>query len=369
MKAGIQLRIERLLEKFVSAGYERGVQVAAYFNGELVVDAWAGTADPAGKIRVDGQTLFPVFSTTKGIAATLVHQLVEQGKLEYDAPLARVWPEFAGNGKEKLSLRHALTHTAGLAAMAANGTFAELGDWAKMCRQLAERRPVPAPGEREEYHAITYGWLIGEPACRVTGRDFPSLLREMITGPLGVEDELFIGLPAKQEARVAWLENGAPPPAPGSEPAPVNPAIPPWTCPLEALMNDSAVRQACLPASSGIMTARAIARHYAALIGDGVDGVRLLSPAALRRATTLSRPAQEPEKARFGLGYGLSGPENDRGRSFGHGGYGGSAGSGDQAHRLAVGVTKNRLNTCPPGEEALAGQVMRELRLALNLND
>ncbi|HVA88709.1 MAG TPA: serine hydrolase domain-containing protein, partial [Chloroflexota bacterium] len=110
----LQGRVQALLEELVDSGAERGLQVAIYHGEQLVVDAWAGVADPATGRPVDGDTLFTVFSTTKGIVATLIHILVERGLLDYDAPIARYWPEFGAHGKEGITVRHALTHTAGI---------------------------------------------------------------------------------------------------------------------------------------------------------------------------------------------------------------------------------------------------------------
>ena len=135
-------RVQAVLDELVDSGAERGLQVAIYVGGELVVDAWAGVADPATGRLVDGDTLFTVFSTTKGIVATLIHILVERGLLEYDAPIARYWPEFGANGKEGITVRHALTHTAGIPQMPDGVEIADLCDWSSMCRRVADLGPL-----------------------------------------------------------------------------------------------------------------------------------------------------------------------------------------------------------------------------------
>jgi CubicO group peptidase (beta-lactamase class C family) len=140
-------------------------------------------------------------------------------------------------------------------------------------------------------------------------------------------------------------------------------SIPPWVCPLEVFMNNPEVRRACIPASNGIMNARGIARHYAAIIGNGVDGVRLLSPETLKAMTTLTSPPGIPAAelpGKFGLGYGLYGPVENYGPIFGHGGYGGTVGTADTRTGLTVGVTKNRTNTAAPN-------ILDEVRAALGL--
>ena len=115
----VQQRLQELLDQLVLDGGERGLQVAAYLDGKLVVDAWAGVADAASGRLVDGETLFPVFSSTKGLATTIAHRLVERNKLDYDMPIAKVWPAFGVRGKEHITLRQALTHSAGVPQMPA----------------------------------------------------------------------------------------------------------------------------------------------------------------------------------------------------------------------------------------------------------
>jgi CubicO group peptidase (beta-lactamase class C family) len=340
----IQESVQALLDRLVGQGLERGVQVAAYFEGERVVDAFAGIADAATGRAVDGDTLFPIFSTGKGIEATLVHLLVERGKVGYETRIAEVWPEFAAHGKEGITLRQALNHTAGVPNMPVGIGHAELGDWDTMCAAIADLRPVSAPGVEMAYHAITYSWTLGEVARRVDGRSFPRLLREEIGVPLGLTQELFMGLPDEMAERVAVLESGTDESKNAPLPNDATPqAIPTWMQPLDVWMNRTDARRACIPASNGIMTARAIARHYGALLPGGVDGVELLSPERIRLATELQLPGhgrEEPPPMRQALGYQLGSPFSAS--SFGHSGYGGSRGFADPDSKLAVGFTRNR---------------------------
>jgi len=341
----LQTKIQHFLDRLTSAGTQRGLQVAVYREGELVVDAWSGVADPRTGEPVRGDTLFPVFSTSKGMAATLAHQAVERGLLAYDRPIAEVWPEFGANGKEKITLRQALNHSSGLPNMPAGIGFPDLADWDAMCRAMAGMAPVFPPGSRAQYHAITYGWIVGETVRRVDGRSFPQHLHEAIAAPLGVENGMFIGIPDPVESRVAYLEEpDVVPPQDDSTPSPV----PGWLGTLVSFMNRPDMRRACLPASTGIMTARAIARHYAALLPGGVDGVELLPPQRVREATApqgLLNP--EGTESAWALGYArqpqcsLPGAEVP---AFGHGGYGGSMGFADPGRKLAVGLTRNGFN-------------------------
>jgi CubicO group peptidase (beta-lactamase class C family) len=342
-----QSRIETLLHELVADGSELGLQVAVYHRGNLVVDAVAGVMSPAPGARpVTADTLFPVFSTGKGIAATCAHLLVERGHVAYTTPVADVWPEFAAEGKTGITLRHLLDHTAGLAAVPPELGHEDALDWGRACAALTSARPAHTPGARQEYHAMTYGWLVGEFIRRVDGRDFSRFVREEITGPLGTDDGMYFGLPDSEAPRVVTLER-LPTPAPVAPPPP-HPAIPLWRGPLEDWMNRPDARRACIPGTNGIMNARAIARHYAALLPGGVGGVELLPPARIQEATTprLPRPEIPPGAVfLFNLGYMQGGPNIDIGPetcAFGHGGYGGSQGYANPARAFAVGIAKNR---------------------------
>ncbi len=367
----VQKRIQRLLNELVDRGAEHGVQAAAYYQGELVVDAWAGDVDTDTKKprAVDGDTLFPVFSTTKGLAATMAHQLVESGKIDYDTRIAEVWPEFAANGKSEATFRHALNHTVGIPQMPMGITYKTLGDWDAMCAAVAKLQPRWKPGTHMEYHAITYSWTIGEVLRRVDGRSFAEMLKEDVCDPLGIKD-LYVGIPDKVESRVALLEMltempaGTPPPPPPPE----FQSIPTWLGPLHGWMNRPDARRACIPASNGIMSARAIARHYAALVPGGVDGVELLPPSRIRLATKRQFPSVDQKDAPpmcVGLGYHLGCKNSSMGSrvsAFGHGGYGGSLGFADPRHRLAVGVTKNYYSS-----KGASHQIACEIRAALGV--
>ena len=346
--------IGALMEEMVASGRERGMQVAAYHQGRLLFNLSAGQADRARP--VGPETMFPVYSVSKGIAATAIHILAERGLLTYDRPVGEVWPEFAANGKEKITLRQVLCHSAGVPQMPTGITLADLVDWETMCARIAELPPLYPPGTRMMYHAITWGWIVGEVARRVDGRDFGRIIQEEICAPLGIDD-LFIGMPAELEERVAVVEENPadftwpPPPPPGTPEA-----IPLWLCPLDQLMNRPEAHQACIPATSGIMSAHALARHYAGLLPGGVDGVELLPPSRIREATRPQRP-EYPEgdyPLSNALGYTVGAPDKPvygRVEAFGHGGHGGSMGFADPVLGLAVGIVKNSLNKQPVAQQ------------------
>jgi CubicO group peptidase (beta-lactamase class C family) len=337
-------RLQSLLDQFIADGSERGLQVAVYRHGRLIANCFAGTTDATDRQRVDAKTLFPIFSTTKGMATTLAHLLVERGQIAYETPLVHVWPGFAAHGKDAITLRHALNHSAGLPFMPTGIDHAALGDWKKMCAAIADLQPVTPPGDVTVYHAITYGWLVGEPLCRVDGRTFGQLLHDEICAPLGIVDEMFVGAPESIDSRVATLEakvDEAEMARLRADPSPQ--AIPALVQPLHEWMNRPGARRGCLPASNGIMTAHAVARHYAALLPGGVDGVELLPPSRIALACELQKPNNYQEGDpldKHRLGYAMDGFLSEQ--SFGHGGHGGSVGFADPVSGVAFGFTRNR---------------------------
>ena len=147
-KQDLNDRIQKLIDGLIESGEEMGLQVAAYVEGELVVDAWAGLADEATGRKVTGNTLFTSWSTTKGFAATCLHLLADRGRVDYDTPIAVYWPEFAAHGKDKATVRHALTHSAGVPQMPEGVTAEMMTDWEAMCTAIAAQKPLWEPGAR-----------------------------------------------------------------------------------------------------------------------------------------------------------------------------------------------------------------------------
>ena len=364
-------RAQALMDELVRRDAERGLQVAAYIDGELVVDAWAGIADATTGRPVDGDTLFCVFSSSKGITATVMHLLADRGGLDYDAPVARYWPEFGAHGKQDITVRQVLAHTAGVPHMPEGVGPAEMCDWERICAGIADLSPLWEPGTATGYHALTFGWILGEVAQRVDGRRFATLVQEEVCQPLGI-DSLYFGIPDAVEPRVALLESAPIAAAPPPTDALIARAVPLSLWPLHTVFNRPDVRRAVIPAGGGIMNARSLARHYAALACGELDGVRLLPPDRIRLATALQtadldRVAGAPMVK--GLGYFLWGPPTpigDRVRAFGCGGAGGSIGFADPAHRFAFALTKTRMTNNPLDQDA-ASLILREVRAALGI--
>ncbi|MEO7933392.1 MAG: serine hydrolase domain-containing protein [Chthoniobacterales bacterium] len=340
----LQANIQELINQFVAEEKEKGIQVAVYVAGELVVNAWAGIANDKTRELVTADTLFPVFSTTKGLVATIINLLAERGQLSYDAPIADVWPEFSQNGKAEITVRDVLFHASGIPQMPAGIGYEELVQWERMCSEIARLEPLWKAGTRIEYHAMTFGWILGEVARRVDGRPFSQMVHDEICAPLGIET-MFVGIPESLARSVARLE--ADDTTPVSSIPTLYQAVPDWIGPLHAMMNRKEVQQACIPASNGILNALSIARHYAALLPGGVDGVELLSSERVKIATRpqrLQHPETEDYPKSWGMGYQLGfegsiyGPDSS---AFGHDGYGGSVGFADPSLQMAVGITRN----------------------------
>jgi CubicO group peptidase (beta-lactamase class C family) len=359
-----QARFERVRETFVRAfegGAEVGAAVCITLEGEPVVDLWGGWADEARTRTWERDTLVNVYSTTKGITAIAAHRLVDEGRLDLDAPVAKYWPEFAAAGKRELPVCDLLSHRAGLPAVHKPLTLDALYDWELMVRVLAEQEPWWKPGTAHGYHALTFGWLVGEVIRRLTGRSVGRYVREEIAEPLGVE--FHIGCPSELDVRIADLIQGpivVPEDGSGFDLAQEimnNPesllsrvfANPPT---LDAgAANSRAWRAAEIPAANGHTNAAALARIYGALaMGGERDGVRVLSPAGIERARSEQCNGKDevlPMNTRLGLGFFLPTADEPIGpnpRAFGHGGAGGSYSQADPENRLGFGYVMNHMH-------------------------
>jgi CubicO group peptidase (beta-lactamase class C family) len=337
---------------------ELGAACAITIDGKSVVDIWGGHSDKQKTKPWNRDTLVNVYSTTKGITAILAHRLIDQGKLDIDAPVAMYWPEFAAAGKGGIPVRYLLSHRAGLPAvrktLAATAPF----NWSEMCSALAEQEPWWEPGTNHGYHAITFGWLVGEVIRRVSGKTPGAYLRDELARPLGLD--MHIGLDASNDARVASLLP-APPPAPGApnlfEEMLRNPegmmaktfSNPPVLS-TPGMVNSRDWRGAEIPAANGHSTALALARLYGALgRGGELDGVRVMGSGEIARCA--EEQSYGPDAVlvlptRFGQGFMISQPGAAFGpnpHSFGHPGAGGSIGFADPDAKLGFGYTMNQM--------------------------
>ncbi len=350
--ADLHQQLQHTADELVESGAERGLQIAVYRHGEPVADVAAGIADPATGREVRHDTPFYNFSIGKGATATLAHVCAERGLLSYDTPVVDLWPEFAAHGKERVTVRHALSHSAGVPGIPSATTHAELCDWDAMCAALADAEPWWEPGTAVGYHAFTFGFLVGEIVRRAAGRELPDVLRTELTGPLGIADELYLGMPESEHGRLARLEDA---PARAEtfdvnalpDDLPMFKAAPKHLFPSAAFGNRADVLAADLPAGAKT-SARAIARVYAAVLGE-VDGVRLLSPERTREATAPAASGTDQlmgNESSWALGYALGLPDQSSEPDphvFGMAGAGGSWAGADRASGTAWAVTKNVL--------------------------
>ncbi|MBB6547308.1 serine hydrolase domain-containing protein [Nonomuraea rubra] len=355
----------------LASGAEVGAAVSVYLRGRKVVDLWGGLAVPETGRPWERDTLQVVYSTTKAVTAACALLLAQRGELDLDAPVARYWPEFAANGKERVPVRWLLTHQAGLPTLDHPVTPAEVIAWNPVVDALAAQRPFWEPGTEHGYHAHTYGWLVGEVVRRVSGRSLGTFLAEEIARPLGLD--LWIGLPEQEHHRVSRIvtdPGGFDPSAIdlATVPEPMRDMMAAYADPasltVRAMMvvqplldhNDPREQAAELPATNGICTARALAAFYAALVGE-VNGHRILTRATLAAATAeqvagLDRILRVP--VRIGTGFGLPTPDAYwySPTAFGFGGLGGSLGFADPSTGLAFGYVMNRIRDGVPDMRA-----------------
>ena len=206
----LQDRVERAIDRLTASGAERGLQVAVYQDGELIVDAVAGVADAETGRPVTADTPFFSFSIGKGVASTVVHVLAERGVLDYDLRIVSLWPEFGAHGKQATTLRHALSQSAGVPGLPRGLTVEDLCDWDKMCAIIADSQPWWEPGTKIGYHAVTWGFVVGEIVRRASGKPISEVLREEVARPLGVADELFSPSPSPSRAGSPCLRSPSP---------------------------------------------------------------------------------------------------------------------------------------------------------------
>ncbi len=371
--------VARVLRRQIPGSRRRGrpggAAICVYHRGEVVVDCWGGTRNEQGDPwRED--TLSLSYSTTKGVASTLLHILADRGLVSYEAPVADYWPEFAAAGKERLSVRQVLCHEAGLYRIRDMIDHAgRLLDWKHMADAIACSAPCHEPGRAHGYHGWTYGWLVGEIIERVTGRRFSQLVDSEIARPLGL-DGLYVGLPPEQMQRRAQLIQGLPGKrlqtsdviptagralsrALGMVGVPIDLSqthaalVPPGIDGVD--FGSEAWAAATIPAANGIFTARSLARLYAMLAGGGeIDGVRLLSRDTVEHATRVQNRGigrVVPYPMHWRLGYHRVNTLGARvPRGFGHSGFGGSGAWADPDRQLAMAMVLNSGMGTPFGD-------------------
>lgn len=339
----------------LDSGADLGASFAATLEGEMVVDIWGGYADPAKTRAWEKDTIVNVYSTTKTMTALCALLLADRGELDFDAPVARYWPEFAANGKADIKVSHLMSHAAGLSGWKEPITQETLYDWEKATSLLAAQEPYWEAGTAAGYHAVTQGYLVGEVVRRITGKSLGTFFRQEIAEPLGAD--FHIGLPASDDDRVAEL---VPPPA-GQGMADVSQTD------LQKNMTDNpgvdvgatrtrAWRGAEIPAAGGTGNARSVALIHTILANGGVaKGKRFMSEAGCRKALELQIEGPDlilGTPARYGLGFGLAGgmvPLPHPNSMF-WGGYGGSIAIIDMDARTTFSYVMNKMAGTTTGD-------------------
>ncbi len=358
---------EKVREAFANNFEQHGDVGAAfclYVKGEKVVDLWGGIADEKSGRPWAEDTLQLVFSTTKGVTAICAHLLAQRGELDLDAPVATYWPEFKAEGKENVPVRQLMSHRVGLPVVDATLTPEQVLGWNPVVEALAAQKPIWEPDTAHGYHALTYGWLVGEVIRRVSGKNIGRFLADEIAGPLDLD--VFIGLPESEESRVAPLVllelmsgGGVTEEMLASVPEAQREMIKAFTDPNSLTQralnvtnpplnfNSREVHAAEIPAANGIATARSLSKLYAACVSE-VDGKRILESSTVDDA--LVEQSNGPDKVlmiptRFGSGFFLDsvfaplfGP-----RSFGHAGAGGSLAFADADAEIGFGYVMNKM--------------------------
>lgn len=361
---------------------EIGAACCVYVGGRRVVDLWDGLADRRSNRPWGADTVVRVASTTKGMTAICAHLLVQRGQLDLDAPVVKYWPEFGAAGKDQIPVRWLLSHQAGLPIVDGPLTFEQACAWDPVIRALEAQPPLWQPGTEHMYHAVTFGHLVGELVRRISGKSLGTFFADEVAAPLGLS--AWIGLPEQHERRLAWIENTAPfsveellagmtkatgldadtvtawvmsmytPGSPQALAGSLGGAFDNMADPATAYYTTRAWNAAEFPAANGIADARSLARMYAATVSD-VDGVRLLNPATVERATAVQTDKTRmnglppglniPADRSFNMSLGfwracpmlpMAGPG-----SFGHPGSGGSIGFADPDSGVGFGYVTN----------------------------
>lgn len=338
--------VRAAFEDNFARGEELGARFTLQYEAKTVVDLWAGSADRQQQKPWAADTLAPVFSTTKALAALLIARLVEAGRLDYAQPVADVWPEFAQAGKGAITVEQAMSHQAGLPGFLEPMDPALWFDWDAICAKLAAMAPLWPPGTASGYHAVTYGYLAGEIFRRVDGRTMGRALKEDIAEPCGLD--IWIGLPDAAHGRVADLKRPSALPQFGEVTDPKKAAfLSPWAAP--GGKTGAEWRRAEIPSANGHATAESLARLMGALAGSGeLDDVHILKPetvAAMSAERIVGQDLVLPFEVSWGAGVMRNPPNGFYGPcqgAFGHSGWGGSCAFADPDWDVSGAYVMNR---------------------------
>jgi CubicO group peptidase (beta-lactamase class C family) len=345
-----------MLDEAIKAGRDCALQVCAVRDGEVLVEAAAGTRGPDDPNPIDSDSLFPVFSVGKGVVTETVLSLVAAGRLDLTVPVAEHWPEFAANGKQGITLEQVLTHTAGIPLMPQGVSVEQMCDWNTMISRIADLHPVYRPGEVSAYHGYTFGWIVGEAVRRSLGTtdSFGTIVRRQLLDDEPGPTDFWFGLDDDEAMRVVTLtlaDDG-----PRQRDGLLARAIPPHLAPGQDVFGRPDVRRACIPAAGGIGNARTLAAIYARSASGSGLGHR--GAERIAGATDVWRNDVDPViggRVWRGLGFYAAPPQGQAwaapfsagARTFGHPGSGGSIAWGDLDTGTGFAVLRSHL--CPLG--------------------
>jgi CubicO group peptidase (beta-lactamase class C family) len=374
----MELEDGRRIQGFVDAGYgtvmdafvanfmerhDLGAGCAVHVNGRPAVDVWGGIADARTARPWNHDTAAVIFSCSKGLLAICAYLLVQQGRLDLDAPIANYWPGFGAAGKAAVSVRQAMSHRAGLPALDVDLSREDVLTWDPVVQAIEIQRPLHLPAAGHFYHTLTYGWLLGEVIRRITGRTPGRFFREAIADRLDLRT--WIGLPDDARGSVAWME----PPLPDEESEAGREAARlglrdravsrsasmggAFGFPVEngvVSFNAQDIQAAEIPGANGVSTAESLARVYAACVSK-VDATPLLSAASLDDLLHVQSAGRQlsgmpDDGTRWGTGFQLASPPSQPmlgPTSFGHAGAGGQLGFADVDHHVAFAYLSNHM--------------------------
>jgi CubicO group peptidase (beta-lactamase class C family) len=365
-----------VLEANIESGEELGAAIAIDLDGETVVDIWGGWRDEARTQPWEQDTIVNVWSTTKTVTSLAVLMLVSRGQVDVHAPVARYWPEFAAAGKDRVEIRHLMSHTSGVSGLEQPATIEDLYDWQTSTSRMAAQAPWWEPGSASGYHALNFGHLLGEVVRRVTGRSLKQFVAEDIAGPL--EADFQIGAAPTDYHRIAPVVPPPPLPIDLASMDPLSPAVRTLTGPpVEAsVANTPQWRAADIGGANGHGNARSVARMLSAItLGGLVGDKQVLSSEVIslifeQQSDGIDLVVGVP--LRFGIGFGL--PQTDTvpyiptGRICFWGGWGGSSIVMDLERRMTVSYMMNKMGpgiVGSPRTEAYLRAVYSSLHVAL----
>lgn len=346
--------LQQILDDYTASGRECGVQLAIYQHGRLEANLCSGYTDNTRSCRITADHLFPIFSTGKGIMTIAFHMLKEEFGFSYTDKVSKYWHEFTGNGREDAQILHILSHRTGLHMLQGLPDLSEkMADWDFMSRKMTTDTPKWQPGTKCGYQSLTFAWLLGELAFRISGIPFKKYIQDKIITPLGLEKSFYFGIDDEADQRFVPIDISA---MEGKFSWP------------HGFTGNPVFRRAFIPSANGIATAEAVARIYNAVYNPCGSTPALLKKETIEEATVLMRHPDDPipqnEKiwTKFGLGFVLPVWETGRGDIFGHGGAAGAEGFYCKSRDLAVCFVKNRVLPAHP-EHPVRDSISRALGL------